>query len=104
MDNINHPKHYADTCSVECIQAMEIAFGKEAVVNFCKCNAFKYLWRYKNKNGKEDLGKAIFYCDYGLKLLGEDDDAITEFDVFQFSSLKKYVNKHMKNIENKEGT
>ena len=60
-DMVNHPEHYADTTSIECIEAMEIAFGTEAVIDFCRCNAFKYLWRHKNKNGIEDLDKALWY-------------------------------------------
>lgn len=61
-DNIN-PSHYKDQCSIECIEAMEMAFGAEAVLQFCLCNAFKYLWRHKNKNGVEDLKKAAWYTD-----------------------------------------
>ena len=60
-DNVNHPAHYEGQTSLECIDVMEIAFGAEAVANFCLCNAFKYLWRYKNKNGREDLDKATWY-------------------------------------------
>lgn len=63
-NNVDHPRHYEKTCSLECIEAMEIAFGAEAVINFCKLNAFKYLWRFKNKNGTEDLEKALWYCNY----------------------------------------
>lgn len=61
-DNIN-PDHYKSQCSIECIEAMEMAFGAEAVVNFCLCNAFKYLWRHKYKNNYEDLKKAAWYTD-----------------------------------------
>lgn len=64
MDNVNHPKHYEGSTSLECIQVMEIMFGPRAVADFCMCNAFKYLWRYKNKNGSEDLDKAVWYCNY----------------------------------------
>jgi hypothetical protein len=60
-DNIN-PDHYAKSCSLECIEAMELAFGDRAVYNFCICNAWKYLWRWKNKNGVEDLYKADWYA------------------------------------------
>lgn len=60
-DNINHPKHYEGHTSLECIDVMELAFGAEAVVHFCLCNAFKYLWRYKHKNGLEDVRKAKWY-------------------------------------------
>lgn len=59
-DNIN-PSHYKDTCSIECIDAMEIAFGNDAVFKYCIINAFKYMWRYKNKNGLEDVRKAQWY-------------------------------------------
>ena len=63
VDNVNHPQHYADSCSIECIESMIIAFGAEAVFNFCICNAYKYLWRHKNKNGMEDINKALWYIN-----------------------------------------
>jgi hypothetical protein len=59
-DNIN-PSHYRQG-GVECIDALEAATvnlrGIEAV---CTANAIKYLWRWKEKNGKEDLEKAQWY-------------------------------------------
>ena len=61
-DNIN-PDHYKSETSLECIEAMEIIFGVEAVCKFCLCNAWKYVWRWKNKNGTEDLKKAMWYID-----------------------------------------
>ena len=61
---VTHPAHYKQSCSLECIQVMEVAFGPEAVEHFCLGNAFKYLWRYKNKNGLEDLKKAEWYLNY----------------------------------------
>ena len=63
VDMVNHPSHYADECSIECIEAMLVAFGAEAVYDFCICNAFKYVWRYKNKNGEQDLEKATWYIN-----------------------------------------
>ena len=59
-DHIN-PDHYKSSTSLECIEAMEMVFGKEAVCNFCTCNAWKYIWRWKHKNGLEDLEKAKWY-------------------------------------------
>ena len=61
-EKVNHPAHY-NQGNIECIDAMLSAFGKEAVMNFCLCNAFKYLWRTKNKNGMEDIKKAIWYLE-----------------------------------------
>ena len=73
-DNINHPAHYEGQTSIECIEAMQIAFGKRAVADFCLCNAFKYLWRHKNKNGQEDLRKAQWYLDKADELIGLDGE------------------------------
>ena len=42
---------------------MRVAFGWKAVFWFCLCNAFKYMWRWKYKNGFEDLQKAKRYLD-----------------------------------------
>ena len=71
-DLVNHPAHY-ETGKFECIEVMEEVFGTEAVKDFCICNAFKYLWRHKRKNGIEDLKKAAWYLN---KVIGlEDGDA-----------------------------
>ena len=72
-DNVNHPAHYEGQTSLECIDVMGIAFGAEAVANFCLCNAFKYLWRYRNKNGREDLDKAAWYLNRFAKIRDAHD-------------------------------
>lgn len=59
---VNHPSHY-NQGGIECIDAMVAAYGKEAVENFCLCNAFKYVWRNRDKNGFEDIDKAIWYLN-----------------------------------------
>ena len=61
-DPVNRPAHYASG-GIECIDAMQAAFGDEAVKDFCLCNAFKYLWRHRQKNGVEDLKKARWYLN-----------------------------------------
>lgn len=61
-DKIN-PDHYKSECSLECIEAMDLIFGQKAVLDFCVCNAWKYIWRWKNKNGIEDLHKADWYVN-----------------------------------------
>ena len=73
-DNINHPAHYESQASLECIDVMEIAFGADAVGNFCLCNAFKYLWRYKHKGGNEDVKKAEWYLNHFESIMGEYSD------------------------------
>lgn len=76
-DNINHPSHYTGG-AVECIDALAAATsglsGLEAV---CTANAIKYLWRWKHKNGVEDLEKAQWYIRHLIITL-EDDQLWTD--------------------------
>lgn len=64
---VNNPLHYTKG-NIECIDAMIAAYGKEVVMHFCQCNAFKYLWRFTNKNGIEDLRKAQWYQNKYIEL------------------------------------
>ena len=68
IDNVNHPAHYEASTSIECIEAMELIFDWYDVQTFCLCNAFKYIWRYKQKNGLEDLDKAQWYINHAVQL------------------------------------
>lgn len=66
--NVNHPHHY-NRGGIECIEAMLSAFGRASVREFCVINAFKYIWRYKEKGHEnEDLEKAKWYIDYAISL------------------------------------
>lgn len=78
-DNVNHPSHY-ETNGVECIVAMEAAQGVGAVQDFCICNAFKYIWRHKHKNGVEDIRKAVWYLTKWLELNGKREVLTNETD------------------------
>lgn len=59
-DNVNQPEHYASQ-SIECIVAMEAMLSPEEFIGYLRGNIFKYQWRYKQKNGIEDLKKAQWY-------------------------------------------
>lgn len=66
-DNVNKPVHYQG--KIECIDCIESATdGLQGIEAFCTGNAIKYLYRWKKKNGIEDLKKAKWYID---KLLNE---------------------------------
>ena len=75
LDMVNHPSHY-ETGKFECIDVMEEVFGKEALKNFCICNAFKYLYRCMNKHSSpvEDVSKARWYINKFLELDGEENE------------------------------
>ena len=71
-DVVNHPSHY-ESEKFECIDVMEETQGKDAVMNFCLCNAFKYLYRHKRKNGIEDIKKAKWYINKYIELAERND-------------------------------
>lgn len=76
-DNVNHPSHYTQG-RVECIDAIESAVtglvGMEAVLTG---NVIKYMWRWKHKNGNEDLCKARYYISRLIMMQrGNNDDDI----------------------------
>lgn len=73
IDSINHPGHY-ETGKLECIDVMLETQGAEAVKNFCICNAFKYLYRHKRKNGIEDIKKADWYLKKYIELEEEENE------------------------------
>lgn len=66
-DPVNHPSHYTKG-GFECIDAMIASQGIEAVKDFCVCNAFKYVFRHREKNHVEDIKKAKWYLNKYLEL------------------------------------
>lgn len=68
---VNHPQHYTQG-GIECIDALKAAtVGKHGIEAVCVANVIKYLWRYEEKNGAEDVRKARWYIERLLKELEE---------------------------------
>lgn len=68
-DMVNHPSHYTQG-GIECIDALKAAtVSKTGIEAICTANAIKYLWRYEEKNGIEDVKKARWYIDRLIKEL-----------------------------------
>lgn len=79
-DRVNHHKHYltapAGLEGFECIEFSRL-------MGFSAGNAFKYIWRAKNKNGVEDVDKAMWYLrnlQSGIQILGVGLKKIPETD------------------------
>ena len=72
-DAVNHPDHYK-IGDIECIDVMLATQGVDAVINFCICNSFKYIYRHVNKNGLEDIRKAKWYLNKALELVDSRKD------------------------------
>lgn len=62
-DPVNHPNHYCKG-GVECIDAIRASMTTEAFAGYCKGNVMKYIFRYEDKNGVEDLKKAAVYLNW----------------------------------------
>lgn len=75
-DAVNHPAHYtAGKNGIECIDALAAATsGLEGLEAVCTANSIKYLWRWKNKGGVEDLRKAKWYVDKLIKELTKPEE------------------------------
>ena len=74
-DKITHPKHYTAS-GMESIEEMVLVFGKEAVMNFCLCNVWKYRKRALYKGGEEDRAKSNAYMKCYKSLL---EKGVAEF-------------------------
>lgn len=73
VDMVNHPAHYTQG-GIECIDALKAAtVSKTGIEAVCTANAIKYLWRYEEKNGIEDVKKARWYIDRLIKELEEKE-------------------------------
>tara|TARA_B100000900_G_C20565664_1_gene710957 strand:+ start:1445 stop:1753 length:309 start_codon:yes stop_codon:yes gene_type:complete len=58
-DMVNHPPHY-NKAGIETIDAIKAMTG-DGFEFYLQGNIMKYLWRYRYKNGVEDLKKAEWY-------------------------------------------
>ncbi len=65
-DMVNSPRHYNES-GIECIDALEAMLG-DGFEPYLQGNIAKYLWRYKYKNGLEDLKKARWYLEALIQL------------------------------------
>ena len=70
-DMVNHPPHY-NKYGVECIEAIKSATG-EGFEHYLQGNVIKYLWRYRYKNGIEDLKKANWYLELMMEVVDNGD-------------------------------
>ena len=80
VDLVNHPPHYTHG-GMECIDEMILIFGRDTVMNFCLCNAWKYRKRAPFKGTPEqDMDKSDWYINkYKELALQKEHDYGWEF-------------------------
>ena len=82
--NIN-PEHYKGR--IECIVIAEW-------LGFNLGSAFKYLYRFKNKNGTEGLNKAIWYLKNEIKFyIVNKKMSVVEFSPSEYTTAFNAINK-----------
>lgn len=76
-DAVNHPNHYCKG-GVECIEAIKASMCPADFCGYCKGNVIKYLWRWQEKGGLQDLKKAQVYLGWLIETA--EDYAANEGD------------------------
>ena len=67
-DPVHRPPHYRQG-DIECIEAIEVALGREGAADFCRGNVIKYAWRAASKGGADDMRKAAWYAERAAQLM-----------------------------------
>lgn len=70
---VSHPPHYQTKSGLEAITVIE-AFtdGLQGIEAVCTGNVLKYMLRWGEKNGIQDLEKARWYLDYLINNLKKE--------------------------------
>ena len=71
-NNVHSPAHY-NQGQTECIDAIEAMLSQEEYIGYLRGNSMKYRWRFRYKNGFEDLNKADWYEKRLVKFMEEHD-------------------------------
>lgn len=71
-DAVQHPSHYTHG-GIECIDAIRASMTVDGFCDYCKGNIIKYIWRWRDKGGVEDLRKASVYLDWLINAANEKE-------------------------------
>ncbi len=63
---VEHPSHYTRG-DIECIEAIKASMSAADFCGYCKGNVLKYLWRWQDKGGLQDLQKARVYLNWMIE-------------------------------------
>lgn len=67
------PKHYVKG-GMHLLEILEMKLPKEQVEGFLRSTLLKYIFRYDQKNGIEDLKKAQWYLTELINLVEKNDN------------------------------
>ena len=93
---VSHPSHYQSKSGLEVIDVIA-AFteGLEGIEAVDTGNAIKYICRWKDKNGIQDLEKAMWYIQHLIdRLVKEDEEKRVELTLEKYREYM-YENKEV---------
>ena len=77
LNTVAHPKHYSG--KIECIDCIESAVAElNGFEGFLAGIVIKYVFRFKRKNGKEDLLKAEYYLSKLMEMQEDNEQEDNE--------------------------
>lgn len=85
-ENVNHPYHYTQG-GIECIEAIRASMPPEGFQDYCKGNVLKYIWRWRDKGGAEDLEKAKVYLQWAIDSAEGKEPAKGAWSMIDFGEL-----------------
>lgn len=102
MKDLTKQEHYTKN-GIEPIDIMRKNFSYDEFMGFCKGNVLKYLLRYEDKNGLEDLEKARIYLNWLIDEYKREDlnNIFAEYE--QEEQEKCSCGCHCEDCENYEG-
>ena len=62
-NKVTKPEHYTSG-TIECIDYIKDSLSREEWIGYLRGNIAKYMHRFRNKNGIEDLRKAEVYLGW----------------------------------------
>lgn len=81
-DAVNHPNHYCKG-GIECINVIRAIMSPEQFQGYCIGNVTKYVFRWQDKDGLQDLKKAAVYLNWAIEAAEEkqaDYEMMDELD------------------------
>lgn len=74
VDMVNHPSHYKSESGLEVIDVIEAFVANlQGIEATDTGNIIKYICRWKQKNGVEDLKKARWYLNHLIECVEKDE-------------------------------
>lgn len=74
---VSKPLHY-NKGGIECLAAIEASMSFDEFMGYLKGNILKYLWRWRDKGGTQDLEKALSYLSRMIDRAAKNEEAKKE--------------------------